>query len=398
MNKEAFSRLIELDILKLRKDSQNKENELQEKSFFYKVIQIKPGPVEEQGDLFLEITKSLYLSDLTTIDLSILGPKNYFVNEKDKTRANPVGYIQLIGQLQDLVRKTKEVEPKVEVQFDATHPDVIEALEAAKQNTSLQVSLYLSDKFLQAVVNNSIISQKMYTNSKGLKVSARELFHMLTHQLKYYKNFRVSFNKDKGKRVQVLDLSKFSKIRHANWVELKKEIKSFDSQKNSALHLEGWSKLISKLGIPYNSRRAEKLAASLTSFVSNNAKEKGLSVEVSHLAQLKGVQALENLNNNKDFERRTRLQGTYSLSLISSLTKNSSIQTLNLPRAIKQVFKTTKDLTIEQQIYMVKPFIENCSGPVNFNLQLQKGDNVGEIRRAILLSWQNKCNSVRIKK
>ncbi len=236
----------------------------------------------------------------------------------------------------------------------------------------------------------------------------------------------------------VIDLNKFPLTDIEKKTKLTRKV---------GLGVMGWGSLLVRLGIPYNSEEAVKLAEEVMSFISREAKE-----ESKRLARERGVFpafegsvydrpggpklrnatlttiaptgtisiiagpcssgvepifAISYYRNVMDndrlmeieplFEKIAKKKSFYSLELMEKIAKESSIQKIEeIPEDVRHVFVTAHDISPQWHVKMqavFQKYTDNaCSKTVNFSYDA----TVDDVRKAYMLAHRLGCKGVTI--
>ncbi|MDP3918596.1 MAG: adenosylcobalamin-dependent ribonucleoside-diphosphate reductase [Nanoarchaeota archaeon] len=208
------------------------------------------------------------------------------------------------------------------------------------------------------------------------------------------------------------------------------------------LGVMGWADMLVALSMPYDSDKSIKLAKEVMKFIKNTAekesenlsREKGFfkninksklkknrrnatllsiaptgSISIiancsSGIEPLFGVayvrkvlSGVEMFEMNKAFEYISRYQGFYSKELMIKIAKRGSIQDMKeVPNNIQQLFKTSLDVPLESHIKMQAAFQEYVDNGVSKTVNLVNEATIGDVRRAYMLAWKQKCKGITV--
>tara|TARA_Y100000310_G_scaffold203527_1_gene203767 strand:- start:8442 stop:10256 length:1815 start_codon:yes stop_codon:yes gene_type:complete len=214
------------------------------------------------------------------------------------------------------------------------------------------------------------------------------------------------------------------------------------NQRNIGLGVMGWANLLISLHIPYDSEEAASLAKEVMGFINSNAekvsedlaKEKGAfqgfnesllsqerrnaslmsissDVDISVIAACsQGVEALESVaslqhsiqgvdvfNVNKSFKDMARFKRFYSQGMVKKIAKNGSVQKVrSVPKSVRALFKTSRDLSVEEQVKVQAMFQKYSNNVGSSKIHLSKDASVSDVRRAFMLAWKKGCPRVSV--
>ena len=210
------------------------------------------------------------------------------------------------------------------------------------------------------------------------------------------------------------------------------------------LGVMGFADMLVKLGISYNSNQALFFARKLISFIHNEAvyasialaRERGsfgnfkksnlskkylcmrnatlLSIaptgSLSIIANcspsieplfgiaferhiLNGVKLVE---VNGDFEEIAKKQGFYSRQLMLDIAKTGSIQNLNLPHNLKNIFVSAMDITPQWHVLMQSSFQRSVYNPLSKTVNLPNHASLSDVADVYMLAYRMKCKGITV--
>lgn len=213
------------------------------------------------------------------------------------------------------------------------------------------------------------------------------------------------------------------------------------------LGVMGWADMLIKLGIPYNSPKALKLAERVMKYVqrtgwkvsSELGKEKGSFPNFKgSLWEKRGYKEMRNatvttiaptgtislllgvssgiepqfalayyrrsmdqynfLEMNGDLVRAIKFEnGLYSTELMDEIAKSGSIQKLiKIPKKIREVFVTSMDINPEQHVKMLAAFQKYTDNAVSKTINLSSGATVKEVMEVYMLASKLKCKGITV--
>jgi hypothetical protein len=402
ISKNTILKLVEEDLNKISR--KNMEPNYQKNIILYRdTISIGPGPIEEKGKLFSLLVKKMYSNHILMVDLNDLGAQSSYVESYGASKANPINYVRVVNQIMKLVQPYKNKKLQVNCKLKVTHPDLLELLEISKKEKfSTNIIVQLTNNFMNSIIADEKVSLTICGSEFRGKLSARDLFNCITMTGLENKEIEFEFEyveNEGNSSIAIVDLENCVKHRLIDWVNLDREIKkSIASSKrpNIFVHLTGWGKMLARLGIPLNA--SDKLSKSLNNFLKKRYPTLGIGVSQTRgYGDMEAVQSLK--GNYGPFQRKSlippleiqaRYNGVYSANFVEKVISSNSLQSQNLPSDMLKVFMTRKDISVEDQLKYL-----NWS-KTHRNIQLQMND-VGEMRRAVMLSWKNQNKSIRIK-
>ena len=208
------------------------------------------------------------------------------------------------------------------------------------------------------------------------------------------------------------------------------------------LGVMGFAEMLLELGIPYNSEDALDLGRKLMRFMTSVAREtsvrlgeergpfpnidesiwKGTNMRnatlttiaptgsisiiagtTSGIEPLFAVSFVRNVLDharlvevNPVFERVARERGFYSRDLMIAIAKTGSVQNLDIPKDVKEVFVTALDIDPDWHVRMQAAFQESVDNAISKTINLRKDAGTGDVRKAFLLAYELGCKGITI--
>jgi len=287
-------------------------------------------PVEDSIEDIFESVKNLAIIQKTGggtgFSFSRLRPKNSSVKETGGIASGPVSFMKVFDSATAAIKEGGIRRGANMGILRIDHPDILEFITAKKDPhklTNFNISVAITDKFMQAVKKNKSYSLINPQNKKQIKkLNARRVFNLLCKMAWSNGEPGVIFidriNKynptpDIGKIEATnpcaeqpllayescvlgsINLTKFIKNNHIDYIRLKQTIqivvhfldnvidvshypilqieKTTKLNRKIGLGIMGWADLLLKLNINYDSEEATKFAERLMEFISNEARE-----------------------------------------------------------------------------------------------------------------------------
>ncbi|MEM1586959.1 MAG: vitamin B12-dependent ribonucleotide reductase [Candidatus Bathyarchaeia archaeon] len=211
------------------------------------------------------------------------------------------------------------------------------------------------------------------------------------------------------------------------------------------LGVMGWAEMLIKLGISYDSEEAIAMAEKVMSFISKEARMK--SVELGEMrgsfpnfpgslwekmgykamrnatvtsiaptgtisiiagtssgieplfavAFVRNVMGTQLFEVNPLFEQIAKERGSYSVDLISKISRTGSVQQLSeVPQDVKRLFKTALEIAPEWHVRMQAAFQKYVDNAVAKTVNLPPDATVDDVRRIFILAWKLKCKGITV--
>jgi ribonucleoside-diphosphate reductase alpha chain len=185
------------------------------------------------------------------------------------------------------------------------------------------------------------------------------------------------------------------------------------------LGVMGFAEMLLELGIPYNSDVALDLGRRLMRFMTGVAREtsvmlgeergpfpnidesiwKGTNMRNATFAVSFVRNVLDHarlVEVNPVFERVARERGFYSRDLMIAIAKTGSVQDIDIPNDVKDLFVTALDIDPDWHVRMQAAFQESVDNAISKTINLRKDAGTGDVRKAFLLAYELKCKGITI--
>jgi len=425
-------------------------------------------------------------------NFSKLRPKNDVIKSSGGFASGPVSFLRVFDTATDIVKQGGKRRGANMAVLNYDHPDIIEfikaKLEGGFQNFNFSVSV--TDSFMRRVISDGNYYLINPRNGKRVKrVSARGVFNQIVNcawsvgepglifidEINRKHPFKELINATNPCAEQPLldfescnlgsiNLSKMIINDSINWARLDrvirlgvrfldnvidvtrfplKEIKEVTlSNRKIGLGVMGFADLLIKLGVPYDSPKALRLADQLMSFINDKAHDeskrlarqrgsfpnlKKSKLRVKHqrnatittIAPTGTISLIAGCSSsieplfavsftrqvldgsllsevNPEFERVAREQGFYSSKLMSEVAERGGVQKLKIPSEVKRLFKTALDLKPAVHVKMQAAFQKHVDNAISKTINLPNKAKIKDVAETFLLAYKLKCKGVTV--
>lgn len=208
------------------------------------------------------------------------------------------------------------------------------------------------------------------------------------------------------------------------------------------LGVMGFAEMLLELEIPYNSEEALNLGRRLMKFITEDARATSIEIgeergpfpnidesiwkntnmrnatlttiaptgsisiiagTTSGIEPLFAVSFVRNvleharlIEANPVFERVARERGFYSRDLMMRIAKTGSLQGLDIPEDVRDVFVTALDIDPVWHVRMQAAFQECVDNAISKTINLRQDATPGDVKKAFLLAYELKCKGITI--
>ena len=96
------------------------------------------------------------------------------------------------------------------------------------------------------------------------------------------------------------------------------------------------------------------------------------------------------------FQAVARHEGFYSPELMEQLAERGSLETIDVPQWVKDVFRTSHDISPEWHVRMQAAFQKHTDNSVSKTINFPKDATVDEVRRAYMLAYDLGCKGITV--
>jgi len=434
----------------------------------------------------------------TGFSFSRLRPKGDVVKSTSGVASGPVSFMKIFNKATEVIKQGGKRRGANMGVLSVDHPDIIEFITAKTKPGVLEnfnISVAVTDKFMRAVKQNkkyALINPR--TGKPTTYLRARKVWDLIIRTAWQIGDPGVLFidtiNKSNptpevgmiestnpcGEQPLLpscnlgsINLAKFVTDGKIDWDRLREtvhlavhfldnviDVNNFPlpeiekmtkaNRKIGGLGVMGWADMLLKLGIPYNSNKALKLAQKLMKFISTEAhkksaelgKERGSFPNFKHsIWRKKGYKYMRNatcttiaptgtisiiagcssgieplfavsfirnvlegarlLEVNPIFEKTAKEKGFYSPELMFKIAHSGSIQKFKqIPAKIRRLFVTAFDISPEWHVRMQAIFQKYTDNAVSKTINFPHNAKVADVRKAYELAYKLKCKGITI--
>lgn len=434
----------------------------------------------------------------TGFNFSKLRPKADVVRSTGGIASGPVSFMKIYNTATDVIKQGGARRGANMGILRVDHPDIIDFIRSKREKEELEnfnISVSITDAFMEALKNDDyyeLINPR--TGQAVKKLKAKEVFDEIVRCAWETGDPGVIFI-DRINRANPtphigqiestnpcgeqpllpyeacvlgsINLSKYVKNGNILFEELRKDIElavrfldnAIDANKylipdievmhkgnrKIGLGVMGWADMLVLLGIPYNSKKAFKLARQIMKFIKESgwkaskelAKKRGpfpnfrgsiydrpgmpvlrnatvttiaptgtLSIIADCSSGIEPYFALaykrlildtELFEVNKYFLRISKERGFYSEELMEKILKKGNLRGIKeVPPDIKRLFKTAHEIPPEDHIEMQAAFQEYTDNAVSKTINLPRNAKPADVAKAFLLAYEKGCKGVTV--
>lgn len=456
-------------------------------------------PIEDSLESIFESVKNAALIHQTGggtgFSFSKLRPKNDIVRSTGGIASGPVSFMNVFDAATGAIKQGGRRRGANMGILNVNHPDIeefIKCKEDGKSISNFNISVAITEEFMKKLKNNNTIELiNRRTGFAVKKVSAQKILDLIAFNAWKTGDPGIIFIDQMNKynptpnegmfeatnpcseqpllayescNLGSINLSKLVKNNGIDWKKLKevtiksvkfldnvidktkfplKEIKQMTKgNRKIGLGVMGFADLLVKLGIPYDSDEALRMAEKIMKFISVEgrkkseeiAKQKGSFPNIkksvykkqirnstvttiaptgtisiisgcsSGIEPLFAVAFVRNVMEgtrlvevNKDFERIAKERGFYSEELMIKITKTGSVQSLKeVPADVKKIFRTALDISPEWHVKIQAAFQKHVDNAVSKTCNLPETASVEDVKKIFLLAYQLKCKGITV--
>ena len=431
-------------------------------------------------------------------DFSKLRPKGDIVRSTHGVASGPVSFMRVFDVATDVIKAGGKRRGAMMGILRVDHPDIVEFITAKQKPgvlSNFNISVAVTDEFMDTVKENGeywLVNPRNKERTKKLK--AAEIWNLIAESAWKSGDPGVVFIDEINRhnptpevgRIEStnpcgeqpllpyescnlgsVNLSRMVEDGKVNWDKLRETVRNavhfldnvIDANKFPLRKIErmtkanrkiglgvmGFADMLIKLGIPYNSDEALRLAEKLMKFVTEEARKKSVELgeergsfpnfdksvwkdryeamrnaTVTTIAPTGSISIIAGCSSgieplfavsfirkvlggtrlfeiNPLFEATAKERGFYSAEILEKIAKTGSVQNIKkVPEDVKKVFVTALDISPKWHVKMQAAFQKYTDNAVSKTVNLPHEATVEDVRSVFELAWKLKCKGVTV--
>jgi ribonucleoside-diphosphate reductase alpha chain len=436
----------------------------------------------------------------TGFDFSKLRPKGDTVESSGGAASGPVAFMTIFDKITDVIKQGGSRRGANMGILRVDHPDILEFISCkSNQNflNNFNISVAVTDEFMNSVEKNKEYSLINPRSKQTVgKLNAKEIFDLIVINawktgdpgIVFIDEINRANPTPKIGKIEAtnpcgeqpllswescnlgsINLSKIIKEKRIDWDNLRRlvhlgvrflddvidvnkypvqEIKSVTyANRKIGIGVMGFADALIKMNIPYNSKKALRIAEKIMSFIEKEGhdasqqlgKERGdfpnfghsiwktkkkykhmrnatvttiaptgtISIIAGCSSGIEPLFAISFIRNvmegtrlhetNHDFEEIAKKRKFFSQELLNQIAKTGSIQRItNIPKDVQRVFVTALDISPDWHIKMQSAFQKYTDNAVSKTINLSENTAPDDVGNAYLLAYQLKCKGITV--
>lgn len=458
-------------------------------------------PIEDDLKSIFEAVKNTAIIEQSGggvgFSFSKLRPRGDVVRSTHGIASGPVSFMRVFDTATDVIKQGGKRRGAMMGILNVNHPDILEFITAKSKEHMFQnfnISVAITNRFMKAVKNNAeyrLINPRTKRTVKKLK--AREVWNAIIENAWKTGDPGVIFIDEINRHnptpfmkiestnpcgevdllpwescnLGSINLTKMLRKRRIDWKKLRNTVRTavhfldnvidanrFPLKKTEimtkanrkiGLGVMGFAEMLILLGVPYNSRKALKIAEKLMKFISKEARKKSVELgkergsfpnfsksvfanrypamrnatvtaiaptgSISIIAGCSsGIEPLfaicfvrnvlggkKLLEINPIFERIAKERGFYSSKLMIKIARSGTVQNMKeIPESVRRIFVTALDIKPEWHVRMQSAWQKYTDNSVSKTINLPKKATKKDVKKAFELAYKLKCKGITV--
>ncbi len=422
-------------------------------------------------------------------NFSTLRPKGSIVSSTGGEASGPVSFLKIFDVTTSVIKQGGKRRGASMAVLDYNHPDILEFINAKSNGgfTNFNFSVSVSDDFMRKVISGDDY-WLVFNGKRYKKVNARKIFNKIVSNAwlngepgllfideinrKHPLKSRINATNPCGEQPLIdyescnlgsINLSRMIEDGVINWSKLERitrlAVRFLDNvititrfplkkieevtlrNRKIGLGVMGFADMLIKLGIPYASKDALRIADQLMSFIHKKARDEsmrlgkergsfpslknsklrykymrnatvttiaptgsisliaGCSPSIEPLFALSFTKQILNrviTEVNQSFKEYLVSEGYYSREIINKALTEGTVMNTSLPKRIKDVLKIALEIKPEWHVKMQSVFQKHVDNSISKTINLPENATKSDVMRALLLAYKLKCKGVTV--
>ncbi len=422
-------------------------------------------------------------------NFSTLRPKGSIVSSTGGEASGPVSFLKIFDVTTSVIKQGGKRRGASMAVLDYNHPDILEFINAKSNGgfTNFNFSVSVSDEFMRKVISGDDY-WLVFNGKRYKKVNARRIFNKIVSNAwlngepgllfideinrKHPLRERINATNPCGEQPLIsyescnlgsINLSRMVDDYSINWSKLERitrlAVRFLDNvititkfplkrieevtlrNRKIGLGVMGFADMLIKLGVPYASKEALRIADQLMSFIHKKARDEsmrlgkergsfpslkdsklrykymrnatvttiaptgsisliaGCSPSIEPLFALSFTKQILNrviTEVNQSFKEYLVKEGYYSRDVINKALTEGSVMNAPLPKRIKDVLRIALEIKPEWHVRMQSVFQKHVDNSISKTINLPENATKSDVVKAFLLAYKLKCKGVTV--
>ncbi|MDI6847130.1 MAG: vitamin B12-dependent ribonucleotide reductase [Candidatus Bathyarchaeia archaeon] len=459
-------------------------------------------PAEDSLESIFTAVKNMALIEKSGggvgFDFSKLRPKGDIVKSTKGVASGPVSFMRVFDAATEVIKAGGKRRGAMMGVLRADHPDIIEFITSKQKPgvlSNFNISVAVTDDFMKTLEEDGkywLINPR--NNEKVKKLKAKDVWNLMAKSAWESGDPGVIFLDEINRhnpipeigRIEAtnpcgeqpllpyescnlgsINLSRMVENGKTNWKKLRETVRNavhfldnvIDANKFPLQEVEkvtkanrkiglgvmGFADMLIKLGIPYDSEGALKLAEKIMKFVTQEARKKSMELgeergsfpnfdksvlkdkyhgmrnaTITTIAPTGSISIIAGCSSgieplfaisfmrkvlegtrlfeiNPLFEMIAKERGFYSAELLEEIARTGSVQGIEgVPEDVKRVFVTALDISPEWHVRMQAAFQKFTDNAVSKTVNLPQDATIGDVKKVFWLAYRLKCKGITV--